>query len=96
MVFFYAVTLLSVIASVSASSTSGNDGSDTCLSTSSLKFIKQVLANISNRLGHFVSRDPSDIEESFTGVTSLLQLSLLRKLLGENKKGSRTTCLESY
>ena len=88
MVYFYAVTLLAVIASVSASCTSGNDGSDTCLSTSSLKFIEQALANISNQLGHVGTRDPSDIGESLTGVTSLLQLSLLRELLGENKKGS--------
>ena len=88
MVYFYAVTLLAVIAGVSASTTSGNDGSDTCLSTSSLKFIEQALANISNQLGHVGTRDPSDIGESLTGVTSLLQLSLLRELLGEYKKGS--------
>ena len=88
MVYFYAVTLLAVIASVSASSTSGNDGSDTCLSTSSLNFIEQALANISNQLGRFGTKDPSDIGESLTGVTSLLQLSLLRELLGEYKKGS--------
>ena len=88
MMYFYAVTLLAVIASVSASSASGNAGSDTCLSTSSLKFIEQALANISNQLGHVGTRDPSDIGESLTGVTSLLQLSLLRELLGEYKKGS--------
>ena len=88
MVYFYVITLLAVIASVSASSTSGNDGSDTCLSTSSLKFIEQALANITNQLGHFGTRDPSDVGESLTGVTSLLQLSLLRELLGEYKKES--------
>ena len=88
MVYFYAVTLLVVVASVSASTTSGNDGSDTCLSTTSFKFIEQALVNISNRLGHFGTRDPSDIGESLTGVTSLLQLSLLRELLDEYKKGS--------
>ena len=88
MVYFYVITLLAVIGSISASTTSGNDGSDTCLSTSSLKFIEQALANISNQLGHFGIRDPSDVGESLTGVTSLLQLSLLRELLGEYKKGS--------
>ena len=88
MVYFYAVTLLAVIASVSASSTSRNDGSDTCLSTSSIKFIEQALANISKQLGHIGTRDPSDVGESLTGVTSLLQLSLLRELLGEYKKES--------
>ena len=88
MVYFYSVTLLAVIASVSASTTNGNDGSDTCLSTSSLKFIEQALANISNQLGHVGTRDPSDVGESLTGVTSLLQLSLLRELLGEYKNGS--------
>ena len=88
MVYFYAITLLAVIASVSASTTSGNDGSDTCPSTSSLKFIEQALANISNQLGHVGTRDPFDVGESLTGVTSLLQLSLLRELLGEYKKGS--------
>ena len=88
MVYFYAVTFLAVITSVSASSNSGNDGSDTCLSTSSLKFIEQSLVNISNQLGRVGTRDPSDIGESLTGVTSLLQLSLLRELLGEYKKGS--------
>ena len=86
MVYFYAVTLLAVIASVSASSHSDNDGSDACLSTSSLKFIEQALANISKQLGHVGTRDPSDVGESLTGVTSLLQLSLLRELLGEYKK----------
>ena len=88
MVYFYAVTLLAVITSVSASSTSGNGVSDTCLSTSSLKFIEQALVNISKQLGHVGTRDPSDIGESLTGVTSLLHLSLLRELLGEYKKGS--------
>ena len=85
---FYAINLLAVIASISANSTSGNDGSDTCLSTSSLKFIEQALANISNQLGQVGTRDPSDVGESLTGVTSLIQLSLLRELLGEYKKGS--------
>ena len=70
--YLYAITLLAVIACVSASSTSGNDGSDTCLSTSPLKFIEQALANISNQLGDVGTRDPSDIGESLTGVTSLL------------------------
>ena len=89
MVCFYTITLVVVIASVAfTGSVSGNDGSDTCLSTSSLKFIKQALANISNQLGHVGSRDPSDVGESLTGVTSLLQLSLLRELLGEFKKRS--------
>ena len=88
MVYFYAITLLVVIAGVSDSSTSDYDGSDTCLFTSSLKFIEQALANISNQLGHVGSRDPSDVGESLTGVTSLLQLSLLKELLGEYKKGS--------
>ena len=36
MVYFYVITLLAVIVSVSTSTTSGNDGSDICLSTSSL------------------------------------------------------------
>ena len=88
MVYFYVITFLAVIASVSASSNSGNDVSNTCLSTSSFKFIEQALANISKQLGHVGTRDPSDIGESLTGVTSLLQLSLLRELLGEYKKGS--------
>ena len=88
MVFFYTITLVSVIASVSASSNNSNDGSDTYLPTSSLKFIEHTLANISNQLGHVGTRDPSDVGESLTGVTSLLQLSLLRELLGEYKKGS--------
>ena len=90
MVYFYTITLVSVIASVSASSNNGNDGSDTCLPTSSLKFIEHTLVNISNQLGHvgIRTRDPSDVGESLTGVTSLLQLSLLRELLGEYKKGS--------
>ena len=77
MVYFYVITLLAVIASVSASSTSGNDSSNTCLSTSSLKFIEQALANISNQLGCFGTRDPSDVGESLTGVTSLLQHDLI-------------------
>ena len=94
MVYFYTITLLAVIASVSASSTSDNDGSDTCLSTSSLKFIEQALANISNQLGRFGTRDPSDVGESLTGVTSLLQLSLLRELLGEYKKESPSDKLQ--
>ena len=85
MVYLYVITLLAVITSVTASS---NDGSDTCLSTSSLKFIEQALANISNRLGRVGTRDPSDVGESLTGVTSLLQLSLLRELAGEYKNGS--------
>ena len=50
MVYLYVITLLAVIAYVSASTTSGNDSSDTCFSTSSFKFIKQGLANISNQL----------------------------------------------
>ena len=87
MTCFYVITLLTVIASISASSTSDNGGFDTCLSTSSLKFIEQALANISNQLGRVGTRDPSDIGESLTGVTSLLQLSLLKELLGEYKKG---------
>ena len=62
MACFYAVILLAVIAGVSVSSTSGNDGSDTRLSTSSLKFIEQSLANISKQLGHFDIRDPSDVD----------------------------------
>ena len=89
MVYFYTITLVAVIASVAFTpSVSGKDGSDTCLSTSSLKFIEQALANISNQLGHVGTRDTSDVGESLTGVTSLLQLSLLRELLGEYKKGS--------
>ena len=68
--------------------TINNDGSDTCISTSSFKYIEQVLANISNQLGYVGTRDPSDVGESLTGVTSLLQLSLLRELLGEYKKRS--------
>ena len=88
MVYFYAITFLAVIASVSASSHSDNDGSNTCLSTSSFKFIEQALANISKQLGRVGTRDPSDVGESLTGVTSLLQLSLLRELLGEYKKES--------
>ena len=76
MTCFYAVTLLAVIACVSASSTSGNDGSDTCLSTSSLEFIEQALANISIRLGRFGAQDASDVGESLTCFTSLFQLSL--------------------
>ena len=88
MTYLYVITLLAVIVSVFASSQSGNDGSDNCISTSSLKFIEQALANISNQLGHVGTRDPSDVRESLTGVTSLLQLSLLRELLGEYKKGS--------
>ena len=81
----YIITLLAVIASVSTSSISGND---TCLSATSLEFIEQALANISVRLGHFGTRDPSDVGESLTCFTSLFQLSLLRELLGEYKKGS--------
>ena len=50
MVYLYVITLPAVIASVSTSSTSCNDGSDTCFSTSSFKFIKQGLANVSNQL----------------------------------------------
>ena len=88
MVYFYVITLLAVITSVSASSNSGNDGSDICLYTTSLKFIEQALANISKQLGHVGTRNPSNVGESLTGVTSLLQLSLLRELLGEYKKGS--------
>ena len=92
MVYFYAIILLAVIASVSDSSTSDCDGFDTCRSTSSLKFIEQALANISNQLGHVGTRDPSDVVESLTAttylLTSLLQLSLLKELLGEYKKGS--------
>ena len=88
MVYFYAVTLLAVIASVSASSHRGNDGSDTCPSTSSLKFIEQALANISNQLGSFGPQDPSDVGESLTCFTSLLQLSWLRELLDKYKKRS--------
>ena len=88
MMYFYTITLLAVIASVSACSTSCYDCSESCLSTSSLKFIEQALANISNQLGRVGTRDPSDVGESLTGVTSLLQLSLLRELLGEYKKGS--------
>ena len=78
MVYFYVITLLAVIAGVSASSNNNNDGSDTCISTSSFKYIEQVLANISNQLGYVGTRDPSDVGESLTGVTSILQLSLLR------------------
>ena len=81
----YVITLLAVIASVFANSSSS---SGVCLSTSSFKFIEQALANISSQLGRVGTRDPSDIGESLTGVTSLLQLSLLRELLGEYKKGS--------
>ena len=88
MVYFYAVTLLAVIASVSASSHKGNDGSDTCPTTSSLKFIEQALANISNQLGSFGPQDPSDVGESLTCFTSLLQLSWLRELLDKYKKRS--------
>ena len=88
MMYFYTITLLAVIASVSACSTSCYDCSESYLSTSSLKFIEQALANITNQLGCVGTRDPSDVGESLTGVTSLLQLSLLRELLGEYKKGS--------
>ena len=88
MMYFYTITLLAVIASVSACSTGCYDCSESCLSTSSLKFIEQALANITNQLGRVGTRDPSDVGESLTGVTSLLQLSLLRELLGEYKKGS--------
>ena len=88
MTYFYVITLLGVNASVSGSSTDNYGGSDTCLSTSSFKYIKQALANISNQLGCVGTRDSSDVGESLTGVTSLLQLSLLIELLGEYKKGS--------
>ena len=85
MVCHYVITLLAVIASVSASSSSS---SSVCLSASSFKFIEQALANISSQLGRVGTKDPSDIGESLTGVTSLLQLSLLKELLGEYKKES--------
>ena len=88
MTCFYVITLLGVIASISGSSTNSNGTSDTCHSTSSFKYIEQALANISNQLGCVGTRYPSDVGESLTGVTSLLQLSLLRELLGEYKKGS--------
>ena len=84
MTYLHVITLLTV----TASSHSGNDSSDTYLSTSSLKFIKQALANIIKQLGCVGSKNPSDVGESLTGVTSFLQLSLLRELLGEYKKGS--------
>ena len=86
MVHFYSIALLAAIASVTASSNSDNDDTDTCLSTSSLKFIEQALVNISNQLKCVGTRDLSDVGESLPGVTSLLQLSL--ELLGEYKKGS--------
>ena len=96
----YVITLLAVIAWISASSSSGPRVVDpTTLSTPSpsttstpctpsLDFIEQALANISSQLGRVGTRDPSDIGESLTSVTSLLQLSLLRELLGDSKKKS--------
>ena len=81
----YVITLLAVIACISDSSSSS---SGVCLSTSSFKFIEQALANISSQLGHVGTRDPSDVGESLTGITSLLQLSLLKELLSEYKKES--------
>ena len=86
MLYFYTITLLAVIASVSTSPTSSNDGSDTCLSTSSLEFVEQALANISKQLGRFGAQDPSDVGDSLTCFTSLFQLSLLRQLLDEIKR----------
>ena len=41
---------MAVIAYVFTSTISGNDSSDTCFSTSSFKFIKESLGNISNQL----------------------------------------------
>ena len=83
--YHYVITLIAVIACIFASSSSDPG---VRLSTSSLKFIEQALANISSQLGRVGTRDPSDVGESLTGVTSLLQLSLLREVLGDYKKGS--------
>ena len=83
---FYAIALLVVIASITASSTDSNDCSDTCISISSPKLIEHALGNISNQVKHVGTRDPSDMGESLTGIASLLQLCLLRELLSEHKK----------
>ena len=68
----------------SSTSTSSTLNSGTCVNPTTLSFIENSLANISDQL----KGSSNGVSDSLTSVTSLLQLSMLNEMIGSYKEKS--------
>ena len=84
--------VLLLIVAIEVGDAGGDSHSGIDLPSSDIKYIETVLANISAQLATFrPGKVSTDVGESLTSVTSLLQLSLLREVLTEYRVDSSTS-----
>ena len=79
---YYCILLVLCIASYTLSASSTLDG--TCVNPTTLSFIENSLTNISDQL----KGSSNGVSESITSVTSLLQLTMLKEMIGSYKESS--------
>uniref|UniRef100_A0A1X7UPJ1 Fibrinogen C-terminal domain-containing protein n=1 Tax=Amphimedon queenslandica TaxID=400682 RepID=A0A1X7UPJ1_AMPQE len=78
----YSILLVLCMSSYSLSASSTLDG--TCVNPTTLSFIENSLTNISDQL----KGSSNGVSESITSVTSLLQLTMLKEMIGSYKESS--------
>ena len=84
----YSILLVLCIASYLLSASSTLDG--TCVNPTTLSFIENSLTNISDQL----KGSSNGVSESITSVTSLLQLTMLKEMIGSYKESSTSNSNE--
>ena len=85
---YYCILLVLCITSYSLSASSTLDG--TCVNPTTLSFIENSLTNISDQL----KGSSNGVSESITSVTSLLQLTMLKEMIGSYKESSTNSSNE--
>ena len=84
----YSILLVLCMTSYSLSASSTLDG--TCVNPTTLSFIENSLTNISDQL----KGSSNGVSESITSVTSLLQLTMLKEMIGSYKESSTSNSNE--
>ena len=84
----YSILLALCMISYSLSASSTLDG--TCVNPTTLSFIENSLTNISDQL----KGSSNKVSESITSVTSLLQLTILKEMIGSYKESSTSNSNE--
>ena len=85
---YYSILLVLCMISYSLSASSTLDG--TCVNPTTLSFIENSLTNISDQL----KGSSNGVSESITSVTSLLQLTMLKEMIGSYKESSTSNSNE--
>ena len=85
---YYSILLVLCMTSYTLSASSTLDG--TCVNPTTLSFIENSLTNISDQL----KGSSNGVSESITSVTSLLQLTMLKEMIGSYKESSTSNSNE--